>query len=141
MPSKNQILELKILKNQLLFGLLKKIRYSAVKVRQPLWNAYLRFNFPIPNLQPKHSQWPKLENRRLFMKYRQSGFHPQSDSGENLPRLLRILAESQVAKRGYSKVLTSRLLCLSEIKRLAPPIDQRFFQLLFSLKQLIIAYW
>ena len=42
-------------------------------------------------LPPKYSQWPKLENRRLFMKYRQSGFHPQSDSGENLPRLLRIL--------------------------------------------------
>ena len=46
-------------------------------------------------LPPKYSQWPKLENRRLFMKYRQSGFHPQSDSGENLPRLLRILLVSR----------------------------------------------
>ena len=40
-----------------------------------------------------------------------------------------------------SKVLTSRLLCLSEIKGLAPPIEQQIFELLFFLKQLIIVYW
>ena len=43
----------------------------------------------------------------------------------------------QVATRGYSKVLTSRLLCPSVIKRLAPSIVHQIFQLLFFLKQLI----